>query len=91
MRASSHSFARRALCGLWLALSMWTRNTSIYFWLVTPVIFFLLVRRWWQPSLALAGVGLAVLLGWSYRNLVYTGVFTYSLQTNFQLLFLRAV
>jgi Dolichyl-phosphate-mannose-protein mannosyltransferase len=80
-----------ALSALWLALSMWTRNTSIYFWVMTPVILFLLMRRWWQPSLVLAGVGLAVYLAWSARNLAYTGVFTYSLQTNFQLLFVRAV
>lgn len=80
-----------ALSALWMALSMWTRNSTIYFWVVTPVIFFLLMRRWWQPALALAAVGLAVYVAWSYRNQVYTGVFTYSLQTNFQLLFLRAV
>jgi hypothetical protein len=70
---------------------MFTRPTAIYFWLVAPLILAPLVRAWWRPALALAAVGLAVYLGWSARNLYYRGVFTYSLQTNFSLLFLRAI
>jgi 4-amino-4-deoxy-L-arabinose transferase-like glycosyltransferase len=79
------------LAALWLAAAMFTRPTAIYFWLVAPLILAPLVRAWWRPALALAAVGLAVYLGWSARNLHYRGVFTYSLQTNFSLLFLRAI
>lgn len=79
-----------ALGGLWLALTMLTRPTAIYFWVFTPIIVIPLVKKWWQPTLALACVGLLVFMGWSVRNYRYTGVFTYSLQTNFTLLFLRA-
>jgi 4-amino-4-deoxy-L-arabinose transferase-like glycosyltransferase len=79
------------LAALWLAAAMFTRPTAIYFWLAAPLILAPLVRAWWRPALALAAVGLAVYLGWSARNLHYRGVFTYSLQTNFSLLFLRAI
>jgi 4-amino-4-deoxy-L-arabinose transferase-like glycosyltransferase len=80
-----------ALAALWLAAAMFTRPTAIYFWLAAPLILAPLVRAWWRPALALAAAGLAVYLGWSARNLHYRGVFTYSLQTNFSLLFLRAI
>lgn len=80
-----------AASALWMALAMLTRPTAIYFWLVAPLILIPLVREWWRPVLVLAAVGLAVYLGWSWRNLRYHGVFTYSLQTNFSLLFLRAL
>ncbi len=80
-----------ALSGLSLAAAMLARPTAIYFWIVAPLIFVPLVRRWWRPALALAAVGLLVYAGWSARNLRYHGVFTYSLQDNFSLLFLRAL
>jgi len=80
-----------ALAALWLAGAMFTRPTAIYFWLAAPLILIPLMRAWWRPALALAAVGLAVYLGWSARNLHYRGVFTYSLQPNFSLLFLRAL
>jgi hypothetical protein len=80
-----------ALSALSLAAAMLARPTAIYFWLVAPLIFVPLVRRWWRPALALAAVGLLVYAGWSARNLRYHGVFTYSLQDNFSLLFLRAL
>lgn len=79
------------LCGLWLALAMLTRPTAVFFWLVIPLILFLIVKNWWRPALVLAGIGLAVYLGWSYRNLHYAGVFTYTTQANYHLLFYRAV
>ena len=79
------------LAALWMALAMLTRPTAIYLWIAAPLIFVPLVRRWWKPAAILAAVGLAVYLGWSYRNLQETGVFTYSLQTNFSLLFLRGL
>jgi hypothetical protein len=80
-----------AFSALWLALTMLTRPTAIYFWLAVPLITIPLMRRWWRPVVTLAAVGLAVYLGWSYRNLRYEGVFTYSMQANFSLLFLRAI
>ncbi len=76
---------------LWLGAAMLTRPTAIYFWVIAPLMLAPLVRRWWRPAIGLIGVGLAVYLGWSARNLRYQGVFTYSMQTNFSLLFLRAV
>ncbi|GEM_PF-3016384 len=79
------------LAALAMALAMLTRPTAIYLWLVAPLILIPLVRRWWYPALILVAVGLAVYLGWSARNLAYQGVFTYSTQTNFSLLFLRAL
>lgn len=79
-----------ALCALWLALTMLTRPTAIYFWVAVPLILIPVMRRWWRPALVLAAVGLAVYLAWSARNLRYQGIFNYSLQSNFTLLFLRA-
>lgn len=79
-----------ALAGLFLALAMLARATAVYFWILAPLIFAAFLKDWWKPALALALVGLTVYVGWSYRNLVYTGVFSYSLQTNWTLLFLRA-
>lgn len=79
------------LASLALAASMLTRGTTIYFWVVAPLIFVPLLRHWWKPALALAAVGLAVYSGYSFRNLQYNGVYTYSLQTNFQLLFMRGL
>lgn len=87
--------SRRALplilSALSLAAAMLARPTAIYFWLAAPLILVPLVRRWWRPALALAAVGLLVYVGWSARNLRYHDVFTYSLQDNFSLLFLRAL
>lgn len=80
-----------ALGAIWMALAMLTRPTAIYIWLAAPIIFVPLVKKWRRPMLALAGVGLTIYLAWSARNLAYHGVFTYSLQTNFSLLFLRAI
>jgi hypothetical protein len=80
-----------ALAALAMGLAMLTRATAIYLWLAAPLILIPLLRRWWRPALALAAVGLAVYLGWSVRNLAYRGVFTYSMQANFSLLFLRAL
>ena len=79
------------LASLWLGAAMLTRPTAIYFWVIAPLMLAPLGRRWWRPAIGLIGVGLAVYLGWSARNLRYQGVFTYSMQTNFSLLFLRAV
>ncbi len=79
------------LTALWMALAMFTRPTAIFLWLAAPVILIPLIRRWWRPVAALAIVGLTVYLGWSYRNLQYTGTFTYSLFTNFTLLFFRSL
>lgn len=80
-----------ALSALWMGLAMLARPTAIYWWLAAPLILIPLMERWWRPALALAVVGLGVYLGWSARNLHYNGVFTYSLQDNFSLLFLRAL
>lgn len=80
-----------ALSALWMALAMLARPTAIYWWLAAPLILIPLMDRWWRPALLLAVVGLGVYLGWSARNLRYNGVFTYSLQDNFSLLFLRAL
>lgn len=80
-----------ALSAVWMTLAMLTRPTAIYLWLAAPLILVPLVRRWQRPVLVLASVGLAVYMGWSARNLAQHGVFTYSLQTNFSLLFLRAI
>lgn len=79
------------LACLWLALAMLTRPTAIFLWIVAPLPLIVSIRRWWRPALVIAGVGLAVYLGWSARNLQYQGVFTYSLQTNYHLLFYRAL
>jgi hypothetical protein len=79
-----------AFAALWMALAMITRPSAIYFWAAAPFILIPLVKRWWEPALALMVVGLGVYLGWSARNLRCEGVFTYSTQTNFSLLFLRA-
>ncbi len=79
------------LAALALTASMLTRGTTIYFWVVTPLIFIPLVKDWWKPALALAAAGLLVYFGYSFRNLQYNGVYTYSLQTNFQLLFMRGL
>lgn len=79
-----------ALACLWLAAAMLTRPTAIFLWIVAPLPLIAVMRRWWRPALALAVVGLAVYLGWSARNLAYQGVFTYSLQANYHLLFYRA-
>jgi hypothetical protein len=73
-----------------MALAMITRPSAIYFWAAAPLILIPLVKKWWKPALVLMVVGLSVYLGWSTRNLRYEGVFTYSTQTNFSLLFLRA-
>lgn len=79
------------LTALFMALSMLARPTAIYIWLLMPFVFVPLVKQWWKPALLLLVVGLAVNFGWSYRNLVHRGVFTYSMQPNFTLLFLRAL
>jgi hypothetical protein len=79
-----------AFAALWMALAMITRPSAIYFWTAAPLILIPLVKKWWKPALVLMAVGLGVYLGWSARNLRYEGVFTYSTQTNFSLLFLRA-
>ncbi len=80
-----------ALSVLWMALAMLTRPTAIYLWLAAPLMLIPTLRRWQRPALALAAAGLAVYCGWSTRNLIYHGVFTYSLQSHFSLLFLRAL
>lgn len=80
-----------AFGGFWLAAAMLTRSAGAYLWLLAPLILIPLARRWWRQALVLVALGLAVYLGWSARNLRYDGVFTYTLQTNFSLLFLRAV
>jgi hypothetical protein len=59
--------------------------------LVAPLLLMPFVRRWRLPAIILVAVGVSVLLAWSWRNLQYAGVFTYSMQSNFQLLFYRAV
>lgn len=74
-----------------LAGAMATRPTAIYFWLAAPLIAIPLVKTWWKPVLALALTGLLVYLGWSWNISQNHGVFTYSLQTNFSLLYLRAL
>ncbi len=79
-----------AFAALWMALAMITRPSAIYFWAAAPLILIPLVKKWWRPALVLMVVGLGVYLGWSARNLRYEGTFTYSTQTNFSLLFLRA-
>ncbi|MBN1119964.1 MAG: glycosyltransferase family 39 protein [Anaerolineae bacterium] len=79
-----------AFAALWLALAMLTRSTMIYFWAVAPFILVPLVKKWWRPALVLMVVSLGVYLGWSVRNLRYQGLYTYSTQANFSLLFLRA-
>jgi len=80
-----------ALAALSLALAMLARPSAIYLWIVVPLIIIPLARRKWRFVLPVAVVGLLVYLAWSYRNWYYTGVFTYSLQANFSLLFLRAI
>lgn len=80
-----------ALTALFMALSILARPTAIYIWLLMPFVFVPLVKQWWRPALALLIVGLGVSFAWSYRNLVERGVFTYSMQPNFTLLFLRAL
>ncbi len=79
------------LTSLFMALSMLARPTAIYIWLLMPLVFVPLVKQWWKPALLLLVVGIGVNFGWSYRNLVHRGVFTYSMQPNFTLLFLRAL
>ncbi len=87
----SEKWPHLALSAISLAAAMLARPTAIYFWIAAALIVIPLMRRWWRPALALALTGLVVYAGWSARNLRYTGVFTYSTQTNFSLLFLRGL
>jgi hypothetical protein len=80
-----------AWSAIWLALAMLTRPTAVYLWIAAPILILVLERSARRQALTLAAVGLAVTLGWSARNLAYTGMFTYTLQTNFTLLFMRAL
>lgn len=80
-----------ALACIFLALTMLTRPTAIYLWLAAPAILIPLMKAWWKPALALALTGLLVYVGWSAQNYQQRGLFTYSMQTNFTLLFLRAL
>ncbi|NDJ51923.1 MAG: glycosyltransferase family 39 protein [Chloroflexi bacterium] len=85
------TFGPLLAAALSLALAMLARPTAIYFWVVAPLIALPLIKRWWKPALALLIAGLITYLGWSYRTWTYHGVYTYSMQTNFTLLFLRAL
>jgi len=84
-------WANILLAALWMALTMLTRPTAIYLWIMAPFVLAPLVKQWWKPALILAIVGIGVNLAWGYRNYVDRGVYTYSMQTNFTLLFLRAL
>lgn len=76
---------------LLLAAAMFTRPTAIYFWLAVPLMIIPFVKNWRLSIAVITVASLCVYFGWSARNLKYTGVFTYSLQTNFSLLFLRGL
>ncbi len=76
---------------VWLALSMLTRPTAIYFWVVAPLMLIPFVKRWWRPALVLAVTGLVVYFSWTVVVWQNRGIFTYSTNGSFNLLFLRAL
>jgi 4-amino-4-deoxy-L-arabinose transferase-like glycosyltransferase len=87
------------LSAIWLSLSSLARPTTIYFWVPAVVIIYPLsrqstdesARRWWQHYAAYAAICLSVVLAWSARNYAYRGVFSFSADGYFSMLFYRAV
>lgn len=91
------------LSAVWLSLSSLARPTSVYFWVPAGLILYVLsrpatrlgppdaARRWWQHYAAYVAICLSVILAWSARNYVYRGLFTFSVDGYYSMLFYRAV
>jgi 4-amino-4-deoxy-L-arabinose transferase-like glycosyltransferase len=79
--------------GLWLAFSMLTRPTALYFVVAAVAIFYLLLPRlhWWRYYVLFAVLPVAAGVGWAWRNYQTAGVFTFASVADFNLLFYRAV
>ena len=81
-----------ALAGLWLGLATLARPTTIYLFAFCLPLFVVLLRKEslkLYPAFAILPV--LFILGWSGRNQIHIGEFTYSTVGDFNLLFYRAV